>query len=281
MLGADGRTLVYESHGKLRAIDAGGELPDEEPEEKPATETNRRSGWLDLGRIGVQVEPRRRMGADAARSVAPAARAVLGPADVGRRLGRRCCTRYDALLPTHSHAGRTLRSDLGDAGRARHLARLRDGRRPARAAAVPARLSRCRLRAGTTRSQGLPHRRRSCAATRGTAATTRRWPSPASTCAPGDAIVAVGGNARLARPHARRAARQPSPTATSPSTSERDGATRRVLVHALRDERDAALPCLGARPIAGWCTSAPPAASATSTFPTWARGASPSFTAAT
>jgi len=58
VLGGDARTLVYESKGKLRAIDAGGELPDEEPEEKPATETNRRSGWIDLGRIGVLVEPR-------------------------------------------------------------------------------------------------------------------------------------------------------------------------------------------------------------------------------
>lgn len=58
VLGADGRTLVYAAHGKLRAIDAGGDLPEEEPEEKPATETTRRSGWLDLGRVGVRVEPR-------------------------------------------------------------------------------------------------------------------------------------------------------------------------------------------------------------------------------
>ena len=34
VLGADGRTLVYESREKLRAIDAGGELPDDEPEDK-------------------------------------------------------------------------------------------------------------------------------------------------------------------------------------------------------------------------------------------------------
>jgi tricorn protease len=56
-LGADGRTLVYASQDKLRAIDAAGELPEEEPEEKPATETTRRSGWLDLTRVGVLVEP--------------------------------------------------------------------------------------------------------------------------------------------------------------------------------------------------------------------------------
>ena len=57
VLGADGRTLVYEAHGKLRAIDAGAELPEDDVDEKPAAETNRRSGWLDLGRIGVLVEP--------------------------------------------------------------------------------------------------------------------------------------------------------------------------------------------------------------------------------
>jgi tricorn protease len=58
VLGGDARTLVYESREKLRAIDAGGELPEDDADEKPATETNRRSGWLDLGRIGVQIEPR-------------------------------------------------------------------------------------------------------------------------------------------------------------------------------------------------------------------------------
>jgi tricorn protease len=58
VLGSDGRTLVYESHGKLRAIDAGGDFPEDEPEDKPSTDPGRRSGWLDLGRIGVRVEPR-------------------------------------------------------------------------------------------------------------------------------------------------------------------------------------------------------------------------------
>ncbi len=57
VLGPDARTLVYESHGKLRAIDAGGELPDNGDDEKPLPDAGRRTGWLDLSRISVLVEP--------------------------------------------------------------------------------------------------------------------------------------------------------------------------------------------------------------------------------
>ena len=52
------RTLLYSSHDKLRAIDARGELPEEGDDEKPRAGTGRRSGWLDLERISVLVEPR-------------------------------------------------------------------------------------------------------------------------------------------------------------------------------------------------------------------------------
>jgi len=58
VLGPDARTLVYLSHGKLRAIDAGGDLPEEGDEEKPPQEIGRRTGWLDLARVSVLVEPR-------------------------------------------------------------------------------------------------------------------------------------------------------------------------------------------------------------------------------
>ena len=58
VLGADARTLVYESRRHLRAIDAGGDLPEEDPEDKPVEQMNRRSGWVDLSRVGVQIEPR-------------------------------------------------------------------------------------------------------------------------------------------------------------------------------------------------------------------------------
>ncbi len=58
-LGADGRTLVYASHQRLRAIDALQDLPDDAQDDpKPPGESGRRSGWLDLTRASVLVEPR-------------------------------------------------------------------------------------------------------------------------------------------------------------------------------------------------------------------------------
>jgi tricorn protease len=57
-LGADGRTLIYRSRERLRAIDALGDLPEEGEEQKPATEPGRRSGWIDLDRASVEIVPR-------------------------------------------------------------------------------------------------------------------------------------------------------------------------------------------------------------------------------
>jgi tricorn protease len=57
-LGSDGRTLVYASHERVRAIDALGDLPDDEAgDPKPSSDPGRRSGWLDLTRGSVLVEP--------------------------------------------------------------------------------------------------------------------------------------------------------------------------------------------------------------------------------
>ena len=58
-LGADGRTLVYTSHDRMRAIDALGELPEDAAPEDPklSNDPGRRSGWLDLSRASVLVEP--------------------------------------------------------------------------------------------------------------------------------------------------------------------------------------------------------------------------------
>jgi tricorn protease len=58
ILGPDDRTLVYASHGRLRAMDAGGDLPEDDVvDEKPGDDYGRRSGWIDLGRVSVAVDP--------------------------------------------------------------------------------------------------------------------------------------------------------------------------------------------------------------------------------
>ncbi|MGH7331041.1 MAG: PDZ domain-containing protein, partial [Polyangiaceae bacterium] len=58
-IAADARTLLYGSHDRLRAVDAGGDLPeDDSDEQKPGNEPGRRSGWIDLTRISVLIEPR-------------------------------------------------------------------------------------------------------------------------------------------------------------------------------------------------------------------------------
>jgi len=58
-LSTDHRTLVYTSHERVRAIDALGELPEEgQEEQKLPLDPGRRSGWLDLSRASVLVEPR-------------------------------------------------------------------------------------------------------------------------------------------------------------------------------------------------------------------------------
>jgi tricorn protease len=58
-LAADHRTLVYASGDRMRAIDALTEMPDENDsdEDKLPEEPSRRSGWLDLTRASVMVEP--------------------------------------------------------------------------------------------------------------------------------------------------------------------------------------------------------------------------------
>jgi tricorn protease len=58
-LAGDFRTLLYSSHERLRAIDVGGDLPEDDADEhKPGADPGRRSGWIDLARISVLVEPR-------------------------------------------------------------------------------------------------------------------------------------------------------------------------------------------------------------------------------
>lgn len=56
-IGADGHTLIYRSHERLRAIDALADLSDDEPE-KPGSECGRKTGWIDVDRASVEIVPR-------------------------------------------------------------------------------------------------------------------------------------------------------------------------------------------------------------------------------
>lgn len=56
-LSLDAHTLVYRSQDRLRAVDALGELPDEHDDQKPPNEPGRKSGWIDLDRISVEIDP--------------------------------------------------------------------------------------------------------------------------------------------------------------------------------------------------------------------------------
>ncbi len=57
-MGADGHTLIYSSHDRLRAIDALADIPEEGEEHKPSHEAGRKSGFIDLGRVAIEVTPR-------------------------------------------------------------------------------------------------------------------------------------------------------------------------------------------------------------------------------
>jgi len=57
-LSTDGRTLVYTSGDKVRAIDALGDLPEDGDEPKPSTEPGRKSGFVDLDRVQIEIRPR-------------------------------------------------------------------------------------------------------------------------------------------------------------------------------------------------------------------------------
>jgi tricorn protease len=58
-ISADHRTIAYTSHEKMRVIDALGDLPDDDDDvHPPPSEPGRRSGWIDLTRADVLIEPR-------------------------------------------------------------------------------------------------------------------------------------------------------------------------------------------------------------------------------
>ena len=122
-LGNDGHTLVYRANDRLRAIDATADLSDDEPE-KPSTESGRKSGWIDLDRANVEIEPRDEW-AQMYREAWRLQTEQFWVEDMSDIDWDRVYDRYKSISTARAHAHRTLRCHLGDAGRAWHLARVR------------------------------------------------------------------------------------------------------------------------------------------------------------
>ncbi len=233
VLGADGRTLIYESHGKLRAIDAGGELPDDEPDEKPAAETNRRSGWLDLGRIGVLVEPAHEWAQMLREAWRLQREQFWDPAMSGIDWPR-VLDRYAVLLPrvrTRAELSDLIWEMQGELGTSHAYEIGGDVR-------VPPQYRRGFLGAETAWDGALGGYRID-AILRGDSWDRQHdsaLAEPGLDVRIGDAIVAVGGVAVSA-------VRTPDELLVNRAGRDvaldlvRDGTRRRVIVHALRDER--------------------------------------------
>jgi tricorn protease len=233
VLGSDARTLVYEAHGKLRAIDAGGELPEDEPDDKPATETNRRSGWLDLGRISVEVEPAAEW-AQMLREAWRLQREQFWDPQMSGVDWNAVLTRYEALLPrvrTRAELSDLIWEMQGELGTSHAYEMGGDLR-------VPPQYQRGFLGADyawdDTRSGYVI-----AAILRGDSwnrSDDSPLAEPGLDVKPGDAIVAVGGIAvsRTRTPDELLVNRAGRDVALD---IERDGTRRRILVHALRDER--------------------------------------------
>jgi tricorn protease len=233
VLGADGRTLVYESHGKLRAIDAAGELPDDEPDDKPATETNRRSGWLDLSRVSVLVEPAHEW-AQMLREAWRLQREQFWDPNMSGIDWDAVRTRYEALLPrirTRAELSDVIWEMQGELGTSHAYESGGDLRVPPQyqrgflgadiawdAARDGYRIETILRGDSWNRSDDSP------------------LAEPGLDVRAGDAIVAVGGipvtrERTVDELLVNRADRDVA------LDIERDGTRRRILVHALRDER--------------------------------------------
>ena len=206
-LAGDGTTLVFRDGKRLRALAA---------EKKPGAKAeaaeadgppSRKNGWIDLERLRVSIEPRREW-RQMLREVWRLQRDQFWSADMSGVDWEAVYRPLRAAARPRRDARRAVRPHLGDAGRARHLARLRDGRRPSQAAAGRARLP----------------RRRGALRRRATAATRSRASSAAIRGMPGadSPLNAIGVEAQRRRPHRRR--RRPAAVA-------RDGRPQALLVH--------------------------------------------------
>jgi tricorn protease len=155
---ADTLTIVVRESKALRAIAADANADAKIDPADAAAAPSRKNGRIDLDRIRVAIEPVREW-RQMLRELAPAARPVLVGRSLGGRLGRGLESLSAARRP-HRDARRLLRPCVGDAGRARHLACLRVGRRPPQAPCGGARPPRLRVALGRCARRLGDHRDR-------------------------------------------------------------------------------------------------------------------------
>ena len=167
-LSQDGSTLVYAAGHRLRAVKAGEKPPEDTDHEPPGPQErlDRPRAGAGLGRSRARSGPRcttRRGGSSATTSGSRTCRASTGT---------RCATRYRPAGRQGRDAGRVLRPHVGDAGRARDVARLRARWRPPPPAALRPRLP--RRRPGPRPAGPVALRARRARARPATPTTTRR-----------------------------------------------------------------------------------------------------------
>ncbi len=200
-------TLVVREGKRLRAIRADRRPRPRATRDAGRDEPSRKSGWIDLARVRLSVDPRREW-AQMLHEVWRLQRDQFWVPDMSGVDWEGDLPPLRAAARARVDAQRAVRPDLGDPGRARHVARLRDGRRPPPAAAGRARPSRRSTFASPTTATATRSRassRRSLGCRRRFAAATRS----ASRRSVGERIVARQRAAGVARAAAAGAARPP------------------------------------------------------------------------
>ena len=234
----------------------------------PTEAPSRKSGWIDLDRVRVVGRSARASGGRCCARCGGCSATSSGSADMSGIDWNAVYAPLRAAARARGDARRAVRPDLGDAGRARHVARVRDGRRPSQAArrwrsATSAR----ELQASTPTTSSYEIAR-----------IVRGDPWDAGADSP---LNAIGVEAKVGRAHRRRQRPAGVARALPPQallvhqagakvelTLERpasDGDARDVIVTDARRRGARALSRMGrAQPRAG-CTRSRTAASATST----------------
>ena len=275
-LAADDRTLIYRSHDRLRAIDAHKRSSRRRRRTETAAEAGRKSGWIDLDRISVEVIPRDEW-AQMYREAWRLQREQFWVADMSDVDWDRVFERYNRFLPrvrTRIELSDFIWEMQGELGTSHAYEYGGDVR-------VPPQYSQGFLGADSAwdEREGGYRIERIYRGDSWNRDIDSPLAEPGLDVHEGDVIIAIGGKRLTHDVLARRSAGQHGRT-----RSFAHGRARKERgTHACWSKRSranaACATALGSKPTAASCTNKPTAKSATSTFPTWDRGDSRSFIA--